>query len=78
MFQFLLITSQPVKQEPKELVFSTIRTSPEVIDLTDSPSAVTVGTVKQEPVLVDAAALSWKGKDKAVDIIDLTMDSDEE
>jgi hypothetical protein len=50
--------------------------SPEVIDLTSSPPAVNVGAVKEE--LVDTAALSWKGKGKAADVIDLTMDSDEE
>lgn len=44
--------------------------------MTSSPPAVTVGAVKQEPV--DTGALSWKGKGKVADIIDLTMDSDEE
>ena len=67
-----MITLQPVKQEPKELVFGTVRTSPEVIDLTNSPPAV-----KEEPVDT-AVASTWKGKGKAADMIDLTMAFNEE
>ncbi|KAF8957710.1 hypothetical protein BDZ97DRAFT_1762698 [Flammula alnicola] len=66
----------PMKQEPKELLFGTVGTFgklPQVIDLTDSPLAV-----KREPEDTEGTSSNWKGKGKAEDIIDLTMDSEEE
>ncbi|KAF8965145.1 hypothetical protein BDZ97DRAFT_1918568 [Flammula alnicola] len=67
----------PVKREAFEALLGRAHTpgkSSQVIDLTDS----TPPAVKQEPV--DETIANWKGKGKMQDaeVIDLTMDSDEE